>query len=145
LTWKSKWAVDWKYNGDTGKEQMFIKVEDLRIYRQAEKISDDVWEIVIRWDVFAKRTVGEQLARAVDSVGANIAEGFGRHHFKDSIKFYYYARASLEETKFWIARSLSRGLIKNDRKIQLLESIESLAKQLNAFISKHSTVVPRSA
>jgi four helix bundle protein len=52
--------------------------ENLQIYRLAEKLSDQLWKIVVRWDVFARDTVGKQLVRAGDSIGANIAEGSGR-------------------------------------------------------------------
>ena len=52
--------------------------ENLRVYQLAEELSDRVWEIVLGWDVFARDTVGKQLVKAVDSIGANIAEGTGR-------------------------------------------------------------------
>ena len=51
--------------------------ENLRVYQLSEKISDQIWQRVIEWDWFAKTTVGVQVVRAADSVGANIAEGDG--------------------------------------------------------------------
>ncbi len=47
--------------------------EDLRVYQLSEKLSDIVWHIVVKWPQFAKRTVGNQLVRSADSIGANIA------------------------------------------------------------------------
>lgn len=55
---------------------------ELKVYQLAEKLADEVWGIVRKWDLFAKDTVGKQLVRAVDSIGANIAEGTGRGSFK---------------------------------------------------------------
>ena len=52
--------------------------ENLQIYKLSEKLSDQLWKIVVRWDALARDTVGKQLVRAVDSIGANIAEGSGR-------------------------------------------------------------------
>ena len=49
--------------------------ESLRVYRLAESLADQIWSIVVKWNVFARDTVGKQLVRAVDSIGANIAEG----------------------------------------------------------------------
>jgi four helix bundle protein len=55
--------------------------ENLRVYRLSEKLADQVWEIVIGWNRFAQNTIGGQLVRAADSVGANIAEGEGRGRY----------------------------------------------------------------
>ncbi len=52
--------------------------QKLDVYRLAEKIADEIWNIVSDWDEFAKNTVGKQAVRAADSIGANIAEGDGR-------------------------------------------------------------------
>lgn len=51
--------------------------ENLQIYKLSEKLSDQLWKIVVRWDGLARDTVGKQLIRAADSIGANIAEGSG--------------------------------------------------------------------
>ena len=52
--------------------------ESLRVYQLSETLSDQIWWIVLKWNVFARDTVGKQLVKAADSVGANIAEGTGR-------------------------------------------------------------------
>jgi hypothetical protein len=53
--------------------------QQLRVYQLAEKISNQIWFIVKKWDDFAKDTMGKQIVRSADSVGANIAEGHGRY------------------------------------------------------------------
>lgn len=58
----------------------FQEVEDLRILKEAEDIADQIWDQIIEWDYFAKDTVGKQLVKAADSIGANIVEGQGRFH-----------------------------------------------------------------
>jgi four helix bundle protein len=75
-------------------------IEDSRMYQRAEKVADEVWALVMHWDNFAKDTVGKQLVRATDSIGANIAEGGGRYHKGDVIRFCYFARGSLRETRY---------------------------------------------
>lgn len=47
-------------------------------------IAERVWSIVIDWDYFAKDVVGKQLMRAIDSVAANLSEGFGRYFYKEN-------------------------------------------------------------
>ena len=79
---------------------MVAGLEGLRIFRLAEKLADEIWEEVITWKPFARDTMGRELVRSADSVGANIAEGHGRFHYRDEITFDYYGRGSLKETRF---------------------------------------------
>jgi len=112
---------------------MVLKVEDLNIYQMSEELSDKVWNICVRWEYFAKDTIGKQLVRAADSISANLAEGHGRYHFKDRLNFCYYARGSLEETKSWLSKAIHRNLI-TDQKTEINKIIEILPKKLNAYI-----------
>ncbi len=60
--------------------------EKREVYRLSERLPDSVWDVVMGWDGFAKDTVGRQLVRAADSVGANIAEGTGRGSYTHAHK-----------------------------------------------------------
>ena len=71
--------------------------QELRVYRLAEKLADRIWRIVIKWDYFAKATVGQQMVEAADGVGSNIAEGTGRGSLQDNRWFVKIARGSLYE------------------------------------------------
>ena len=62
--------------------------ENLQIYQLAERLSDEVWKLVADWDFFAKDTVGKQIVRAADSIGANRAEGNGRGSKKTTSDFF---------------------------------------------------------
>lgn len=112
----------------------YDRVEDLRIYQIAEEISEKVWEIVAPWSFFAKDTVGKQLVRSADSIGANIAEGYGRHHTKDNLKFLYIARGSLQETNVWLARASKRKLIAQPEYDKLVSLLFTLEPALGYFI-----------
>ncbi len=109
-------------------------LEDLRMLRDAEQIADGVWQNIAGWDKFAKDIVGGQLARAVDSIGAHIAEAFGRFHYGEKLKFLYYARGSLYETKFWFNRTLARNLLATEVVDDYVSQLGGLARQLNAFV-----------
>ncbi|HAE59796.1 MAG TPA: four helix bundle protein [Anaerolineae bacterium] len=114
--------------------------EDLQILKSAEAVADSVWKSVSRWDEFTKDVVGKQLTRAVDSIGANIAESFGRYGFGEKLQFLYYARDSLFETKYWLNRVRERGLMKPDEVNAYVENLTQLARQLNTFASGLKTV-----
>ena len=44
---------------------------NLRVYQLSEILADEIWIIVNSWKYFEKETVGKQLVKAADSVGAN--------------------------------------------------------------------------
>jgi four helix bundle protein len=85
--------------------------EKLQVYQLSEKLADNIWEIVVSWDSFAKDTVGKQIVRAADSIGANIAEGSGRGSLPDNRRYVRIARGSLYETIHWLRRSYLRKLL----------------------------------
>ncbi len=108
----------------------FVCFEDLRVFQLAEKLSDDIWKIY-----FEKDTVGKQLVRAADSIGANIAEGSGRGYPNDNKRFVKIARGSLNETKFWLRRAFKRGLLDQTQSECLTKTLDELAPTLNAFLN----------
>jgi four helix bundle protein len=109
--------------------------EKLRVYRLSEKLADELWKTVIGWNYFDRDTVGKQLVRAGDSIGANIAEGAGRGRFLDNRRFVRIARGSLNETKHWLRRAHSRGLLTNKQTNALKPMLDELAPTLNAYLN----------
>ena len=109
--------------------------EKLRVYRLSERLADELWGIVMPWGYFERDTVGKQLVRAGDSIGANIAEGTGRGTFLDNRRFVRMARGSLNETKHWLRRSHSRGLLTTAQTASLKPMMDELAPTLNAYLS----------
>lgn len=108
--------------------------ESLRVYQLSEQLADLIWEIVLEWNVFARDTVGKQLVKAVDSVGANIAEGTGRGTYVDNRRFVKIARGSLNETKHWLRRAFKRRLLSAKQINNVKPIIEELAPKLNAYL-----------
>ncbi len=112
---------------------MAMRFEDLRVLQAAEVVADAIWQEVVRWKPFAREVVGRQLAKAADSIGANMAESFGRFHYGEKLQFLYYAWGSLFETKYWLNRSLARGLMSANQAQGHVSQLTDLARQLNAF------------
>lgn len=109
-------------------------LENLRVYTMAEELADLVWEAITPWDQFAKTTVGHQLVRAADSVGANIAEGYGRASPADHQRFIRIARGSLYEVRHFLRRADKRPLLKKEQKAPLQQILKELLPTLNAYL-----------
>jgi four helix bundle protein len=107
--------------------------ENLRIYVLSEQLADCIWQIVQCWDPFARETVGKQIVKSADSVGANIAEGVGRWGQQDQKRFIYIARGSLNETTHWLRRAYRRKLLSSGDVEQLKSIVSELAPKLNAY------------
>jgi len=108
--------------------------ENLRIYKLSEDLADEIWKIVFRWDAFAKDTVGKQIVRSADSIGANIAEGTGRHNFQDNRRFVKIARGSLNETQHFLRSAFKRSLLTPADVKKLKPLVDNLAPQLNSYL-----------
>lgn len=115
--------------------------EKLWIYELAENLSDQVWNVVIPWNSFAKDTVGRQLVRAADSIGANIAEGSGRGSSQDYRRFLRIARGSLCETLHWLRRAYIRKLLTANQTKEIRLVITELSPSLNAYLRSVSKSV----
>jgi len=122
----------------------FEPLEEKRVYQHAEAVADAVWDLCGPWDSFVKQTVGSQLVRAADSIGANVAEAGGRFHPSDVCNFFYYARGSLYETRYWLRRAVKRKLITEEQTYALFATLEQLAKDVNGCISFQRTRLTKS-
>lgn len=112
----------------------FYNLEDLEVYQLAESFGDEIWFIVHEWDYFAKDTVGKQIVKAADSISANIAEGYGRFHYKENKNFCYFSRGSIIETKGWLKKSKTRKLLSEEQFNLLFEELQTIHLKLNAYI-----------
>jgi four helix bundle protein len=119
-------------DNESGKK--YLKLSDIECYRIAFHLSNYVWNMVIKWEWFAKNTIGSQYVDAIDSVSANIAEGFGRHFKKDKIKFYRYSQGSLKESYDWTQKAKVRELITNEEYDYIFSELEKIPKALNYLI-----------
>jgi len=108
--------------------------ESLDVYNLSENLADAIWELVQPWDYFAKDTIGKQIVKAADSIGANIAEGVGRKTFRENKRFVRIARGSLYETKHWLRRAYRRNLLTDLQVEHFKPLIDELAPRLNAYL-----------
>lgn len=111
-----------------------MKLEDLVVFQLAMEIGDEVYFQIEKWDSFQKWTTGKQLIEAVDSIAANISEGYGRYFYKENRQFQYYARGSQTETKTWLTKARNRKLIDEDTFNSFISKLNELGKRHNNYI-----------
>ncbi len=119
----------------------YLKLGDLEIYRLSLKLSNIAWKVYEKMHWQIKKVIGDQFITAIDSIGANIAEGYGRYHHKDKIKFYYNSRGSLMESKHWTFLLNKRNIILDNEYDLLMKELNILHMKLNTYIKSCSRLV----
>ena len=115
-------------------QKKFLKLSDIEAYKISFHLSNFVWNVVVKWMHFEKTTVGEQFVEAIDSISANIAEGFGRFNKKDKIKFYRYSYGSTSEALDWNQKSKVRMLLTEEEYHHIFTELQKLPKAINALV-----------
>ncbi len=114
----------------------FIPLNNLEVYKLARWLSTEGWEVYSKLTWQDRKTIGDQFIESLDSVGANIAEGYFRFHYLDKIKFYYISRASLAEScDHWLELLHERNKIKETSYLKIKEIKKTLSIKLNNFIT----------
>ena len=84
--------------------------------------ADETWDLA------------SQIRRSSKSVGANIAEGYGRYYYQDNARFCYNARGSLDETINHLCDALDLGYIHPDLCRLAREKADHTRRALNGYI-----------
>jgi len=115
--------------------QNFIELKDLEVYQLSRKLSSIAWKKFCRMNFEDKKHIGDQFLRSVDSIGANIAEGYGRFHYLDKVRFYYNSRGShFEAFTHWLELLIEREKISRNEFDSISETAHILQIKLNNFI-----------
>lgn len=112
----------------------YIRLEELEVYQLSMELGETIWDVTTNWSFLAQDTVGKQLIRSTDSIAANIAEGYGRFHYKENKQFCYYSRGSVLETKTWLKKAVNRKLLTEDQYLESISKLEIIHLKLNAYI-----------
>jgi four helix bundle protein len=108
--------------------------KDLRVWQETYALTLLLQDLTARFPPDEKSRMVDQIMRAVDSVGSNIAEGFGRRTPRDKVHFYTMAFASNEEVKHRLLVSKGRKLIRDIS--DAFGSAESVSKMLRRLIDR---------
>ena len=109
--------------------------DDLQVYQLASELADWVYDLTTNFPQDEKYNVTSQIKKAVTSVGANIAEGYGRFHYKENIQFCRQARGSLAETKHFMLFGKKRDYVNKEILEKFLTEYTKLQVKLNNYIN----------
>jgi four helix bundle protein len=111
-------------------------LETLIIWQKSLDFAVDVCQNVLPlFPPEEKWALSSQLRRAVYSISANIAEGYGRYNFQESIHFCYIARGSMAETKTFLVLSERFGYIDETLHQTYQSRLIELGKMLHGYIN----------
>jgi len=111
-------------------------LESLEIWRKAVDFAVEICQDVIPlFPQEEKWALSSQLRRAVQSISANIAEGYGRYNFQETIHFCYIARGSMAETKTHLVLAFRMGYINEDILKKSLDQLNDLGRMTNGYIA----------
>ena len=124
--------VNWIMDG----EMTVMNLDKLEVWLRAKDFALAIYkEVVPQLPSDEKWNLNQQLKRAAQSIPANIAEGHGRYHFLDNVRFCSIARGSLTEVQSHMALARDLGYLSDDTYSRMTSHAESIAKQLNNYIA----------
>lgn len=113
---------------------MYRSFEEMPVWKKAMDLAQQIFALTEGLPKKEDYGLTSQIRRSALSVSGNLAEGFGRHHTKDKINFYYASRGSLTETKSHLIYAQRIGYLKRDDHRLALKLIDDIWKELNALI-----------
>jgi four helix bundle protein len=111
-------------------------LERLQIWKDSLQLAVDICKNVIPlFPIDEKYALATQIRRSVQSIPANIAEGYGRYYYQEGIRYCYIARGSLEETKTHLILAYQLGYLPEKNFLFLRQRMDSIRRQINGYIS----------
>jgi four helix bundle protein len=108
--------------------------EDLEVYKSAREYRKKIYSLAKQLPEFEKYNLADQMRRAAVSLTNGIAEGHGRFHYQENIRFLRQSRGSLEELIDDINTCIDEGYAELSRLDNLKKEGYELLKKLNGYI-----------
>lgn len=113
-----------------------MNLDKLEVWVRAKDFALAVYkDVVPSLPADEKWNLTQQLKRAAQSIPANIAEGHGRFHFLDNVRFCYIARGSLVEVQSHMSLAHGLGYLSDEIYERMATHAESIGKQLNNYVA----------
>lgn len=107
--------------------------EELDAWQEAHRLTLAVYRATVDFPKHEVFGLTSQVRRAASSVGANLAEGFGRRGTKDFLRFTRMADGSLQETKCFLRLAFDLGYLSSDDHESLRARADSTGRLLGGL------------
>lgn len=114
---------------------MIVKLEDLKVWQEARTLRKLVYETTRTFPPEERYILVKHMNECSRNIPGNIAEGFGRYHYQESVQFYRIARGSLTELKSDSYCVFDEGYISELKFQEIISRIETVGKMLNSLIT----------
>jgi four helix bundle protein len=102
----------------------YKKYIELNVWIEARKLVSEVYSATRSFPKEEQFGLSNQMRRCSVSIPSNIAEGCGRNHKKDSLRFFYIARGSLYELETQLFLSSDLNFIEKPQLDKYLSQLE---------------------
>lgn len=107
---------------------------DLEVWKKSRSLRNDISELTKLFPLEEKYRLSDQIIRSSRSIGNNIAEGYGRFHYADDVKFLINARGSATETIDHLVIALDNKLINEEIFLKFKNDCDECSKMINGYI-----------
>lgn len=121
-----------------GKIQNFT---DLNVWQEGHRLVLMVYKATKDFPKEEKYSVVDQMRRAAASITANIAEGFGRHSYRDKVHFYYLSKGSLAELENFLYIARDVGYLSEVEFSKFYKQSNLVGQLLQGFIRKSKSFI----
>ncbi len=111
-------------------------LKKLEVWKRAKNFALKIYrEVLPKLPPDEKWALAQQIRRSSVSIAANIAEGQGRFHYQDNVRFCYIARGSLQETLSHLVFCNEAGFIPTEIYAPLEKEGDEIEKMLHGYIA----------
>jgi len=111
---------------------------EMPVWQLAMEIVTDIYKLTEKLPKKEDYALPGQMRSAAISIAGNIAEGFGRHHTKDKLNFYFFARGSASEEISHLLCANKVGYFSNEEIYLLNQKCKQVIEELNKLIKSLS-------
>lgn len=109
---------------------------ELLVWQRSMNLVSDVYKTSTSFPTSETYGLTAQIRRSAISIPSNIAEGFGRNHSKDYVRFLEISRGSLYELQTQLEIAFNLEFLHQDEFGRMSEKCLEIEKMLNSLITK---------